>query len=140
MIILDTNIVSALMLAEPTPEVISWMDKVNEELLWMTAISVYEIEFGINLLPEGRKKKLLSQHFDEMLRYDYRNRIIEFDVNAAVAAGEVNAVQKRSGRNCDTRDVQIAGIALARGACLATRNVKDFEFEGLKVVNPFAGN
>lgn len=137
MIILDTNIVSALMLAEPAPEVISWMDRINEELLWITAISVYEIQFGIELLPEGHKKKMLNQRFEEMLRYDYRNRIIEFDVDAAIIASEVNAEQKRTGRNCDIRDVQIAGIALARAASLATRNTKDFEFEGLKVINPF---
>jgi hypothetical protein len=137
MIILDTNIVSEIMKAEPEPNVMKWYNSTGRELIWQNAISVYEIQFGLNLMPDGRKKEILQNSFNRMLREKFSQRIIEFDANAAIAAGEVNAEQKRNGRNCDIRDVQIAGIALARGACLATRNVKDFEFEGLKVINPY---
>ena len=137
MIILDTNILSALMLSNPDPKVISWMDQINDELLWTTSISVYEINYGIELLPEGKKKNLLTGNFEEMLKVDYRNRIIEFETNAALAASEFAAFKKKIGINCDIRDLQIAGIAIARGAYIATRNTKDFDFEGLEVINPF---
>ncbi|MGH1438034.1 MAG: type II toxin-antitoxin system VapC family toxin [Lewinella sp.] len=137
MIILDTNIVSEIMKPEPEPNVLKWYNSTGRELIWQNAISVYEIQFGLSLMSDGRKKEALQRSFNRMLREKFSQRIIAFDVNAAVAAAELNAAQKRSGRNCDIRDEQIAGIALARGACLATRNVKDFEFKGLKVINPF---
>lgn len=138
MIILDTNIVSEIMKLEPEPNVLKWYNSTGGELIWQNAISIYEIQFGLSLMPDGRKKETLQQSFNRMLRERFSQRVIEFDVNAAIAASEVNAQQKRIGRNCDIRDAQIAGIALARGASLATRNVKDFEFEGLKVINPFS--
>ena len=72
-----------------------------------------------------------------MLREKFFNRIIEFDINAALAASEMAAAKKKAGMNCDIRDLQIAGIARAKGAYIATRNTKDFDFKDLEVINPF---
>jgi hypothetical protein len=137
MIILDTNIISASMMSNPDKRVISWLNSINEELLWISSISIYEIQYVIELFPNGKKKIILSQSFNEMLKYDYKNRIIGFDKNAAIATAKISSESKKLGRNIDIRDTQIAGIAISHGAHIATRNTKDFDFNGLRVINPF---
>lgn len=137
MIILDTNILSALMLAKPDPQIVAWLDRQDPDLVWITAITVFEIQYGIGLLTTGRKKEKLLAGFEEMLRYDYRNRILDFDTEAALAAGELAAACKKNGCNTDMRDLQIAGIAKASGAYLATRNIKDFTPMGIALLNPW---
>jgi predicted nucleic acid-binding protein len=121
----------------PDATVLKWFNEVNREFIWQNAISIYEIQYGLQLLPQGKKRAQLQQSFEQMLREQFSHRVIEFDINAALVASELAASQKLSGRNCDIRDIQIAGIALTRGAYLATRNTKDFDFDGLKIINPF---
>lgn len=138
MILLDTNVLSALMHTRPDPVVVDSLDSQAPESVWTTAVSVFEIRFGIELLPPGRRRKALAEAFDGMLREDLNGRIAAFDSAAAEEAAELAARRQRRGRPVDLRDTQIAGIALARRAGLATRNVRHFDGLTVSVVNPWA--
>jgi predicted nucleic acid-binding protein len=137
MIILDTNVLSALMQRRPDTTVIDWLDKQPPEAIWISSITLLESRYGLNLVAEGDRRSALIARFDEMLLTDLANRILVFDVRAATKAAELAAVRKRLGRPIDMRDTFIAGIAMAHGATLATRNTRHFEDLPSPVVNPW---
>lgn len=139
MILLDTNVLSALMQRTPDPTVIAWLDGQPAESIWTTAITVFEIRFGLENLAQGRRRKRLEDSFRLMIEEDLEGRVLPFDSVAAEAAGEIAAAQRRRGRPVDMRDIQIAGIAAARKATLATRNTRHFEMTGLTLVDPWSG-
>ena len=120
MIILDTNVLSALMRAPPDAVVIEWLDRQPAESVWITSITLFEARFGLALLPPGRRRQGLEFAFDNLLKEDLENRVLDFDSAAAIAAASLAAVRQKSGRPVDMRDTQIAGIALSRHAALAT--------------------
>ena len=137
MIILDTNVVSALMQRTPDSAVIEWLNQQPAESIWLTSITVFETRFGLALLPGGRRRDSLEDAFSRMLSEDLDKRILDFDVPAAVAAATIAAARQRAGRPVDMRDTQIAGIAMSRNASLATRNTKHFADLSVDVVNPW---
>lgn len=138
MIILDTNVLSALMRARPEARVAAWLDRQPGQSVWITAITVFEARFGIALLAPGRRRREIEDAFAKVLREDLEERVLDFDAASADRAGALAAQRRRSGRPVDFRDVQIAGIALARRATLATRNVRHFEELSVPVVNPWS--
>lgn len=137
MIILDTNVLSALMRRDPDAAVVDWMDRQPAESLWLTSITVFEAHLGLALLPAGRRRRALEEAFVLLLLEDLENRVLDFDVPAATAAAKLAAARQRAGRPADMRDTQIAGIALARRATLATRNVRHFADLDVPVVDPW---
>lgn len=137
MIILDTNVLSALMQQQPDPQVVAWLDDQPAESIWLSSITVFEARYGLALLPAGRRKDLLEQRFEELVQDDLQNRVLLFDINAAAHAAQLAADRKTGGRPVDMRDTYIAGIALARSATLATRNVRHFDDLSVPVVNPW---
>jgi toxin FitB len=136
-ILLDTNVLSALMQQTPDPVVVRWLDEQPAESIWTTSITVFEIRAGIELLERGRRCKRLEQIFSAVLAEDLNARIQPFDQAAALAAGTIAAARQRTGQTVEIRDVQIAGIATARRATLATRNTRHFEATGVFLVNPW---
>ena len=138
MILLDTNVVSALMRRDPDRVVVAWLDGLPAESVWTTAITVFEVRLGLELLAAGRRRRLLEEAFDQALAEDFEGRVLPFDESAARAAGRLAAELRRAGRTPDVRDVLIAGIAAARKADLATRNVRHFAGLGLTLVDPWA--
>ena len=138
MIILDTNVLSTLMRDKPEMAVIRWLDLQPAESIWITGITLFEAHLGIALLPKGKRHRALQAAFSQLLDVDLDNRILDFDSNAAVEAATLAAQRQKAGRPVDMRDTQIAGIALARHATLATRNVKHFRGLSVPVVDPWA--
>jgi toxin FitB len=136
-ILLDTNVLSALMRRRPDPAIVAWLDARAPESIWTTAVTVFEIRFGIELLPPGRRRGSLEAAFDAMLRDDLGGRIAAFDDVAAREAAALAARRQRGNRVVDLRDTQIAGIALARRADIATGNVRHFDGLDVSVVNPW---
>jgi predicted nucleic acid-binding protein len=136
-IILDTNVLSALMRDRPNAAVITWLDEQPAESIWTTAITVLEVRTGLELLRVSRRRTQLEAAFDQLLRDDLDGRVLAFDTAAANTAGVAVATAQRRGRPVEIRDFQIAGIALARRATLATRNVRHFEPLGVTVVDPW---
>jgi len=137
-IILDTNVLSALMRNAPDADVVRWLDDQPAESIWITSITLFEARFGLALLPRGRRRQALELTFATLLEQDLENRVLDFDRDAAVQAAVLAAESKRAGRPVDMRDTQIAGIALARRATLATRNVGHFRDLDIAVVDPWA--
>jgi len=138
MIILDTNVVSALMQQQPDPQVVDWLDRQPSESIWISAVTLFEGRYGLALLPDGRRKTVLQESFEALIAQDLQSRIAHFDVTAANQAAELASQRKARGRPVDMRDTFIAGIALARRATLATRNLKHFDDLAIPVVNPWA--
>ena len=138
MILIDTNVISALMQREPEPAVVGWLDAQPAESIWTTAITVFEVRFGLEILASGRRRRALEEAFTEVLRDDFEGRVLPFDEAAAEAAGRIAAERRRCGRAVEIRDVQIAGIAVARKAGIATRNVRHFDGLGVNVIDPWS--
>lgn len=137
MIILDTNVLSALMQAKPDPQVVAWLDAQPGESIWTTVVSVFEIRYGLSAMAKGKKQKALQEAFDQALQQDLDGRVLDFDVPAANEAAAIAARLRAAGRPVEIRDVQIAGIVAARRGTLATRNVRHFESSGVPLLNPW---
>lgn len=136
MIILDTNVVSALMNDPLDSTVASWLNRQPRISVWTTAVTVLEIEFGLKILPMGRKRAGLIRIFASILA-EMDRRVAAFDHEAAQLAADLMASRQTKGRVVDVRDTMIAGIVLARHASLATRNVAHFSDLSATVVNPW---
>lgn len=136
MIILDTNVVSELMLLSPEKKVISWLDQQPWPSLWTTVVTVFEIRLGLEIMAHGRRRVALASVFDETLARMNR-QIIAFDTEAAERAGTLTASRQARGRPRELRDTMIAGIVLSRHAKLATRNIRCFDDIGDVVINPW---
>lgn len=139
MIILDTNVLSALMRSTPDEAVIGWLDRQPAESIWITSITLFESRLGLALLPRGRRRQSLEAAFDRLLEEDLENRVLDFDRAAATSSAALAALLQRAGRPLDIRDTQIAGIALARRGALATRNVRHFQDLDIEVIDPWQG-
>jgi predicted nucleic acid-binding protein len=134
---LDTNVVSALMQQRPDSQVIIWLDNQPAGWIWINSITLFEGRYGLALLPDGQRKQLLPERFEELVTQDLQGRVAHFDSNAANRSVELAALRKVSGRPVDMRDTFIAGIALARRATLATRNTEHFDDLSIPVVDPW---
>jgi len=136
MIILDTNVLSALMRQVPDPNVVTWLDRQPRTSIWTTSVTVFEVWFGLQILAAGRRRTLLTEAFEELLARIGR-RVVTFDVAAARQASDLMAARHKKGSPGDLRDTMIAGIALAQHATLATRNIVHFEDTSIPLVNPW---
>jgi toxin FitB len=136
LIILDTNVLSALMRQIPDRNVVAWLDRQPRTSIWTTSVTVFEIRFGLQILAVGKRRKLLAEAFDELLAR-IGQRVATFDVVAAGHASDLMAARHRKGRPGDLRDTMISGIALAQHATLATRNTVHFEDASIPLVNPW---
>ncbi|MBV9076489.1 MAG: type II toxin-antitoxin system VapC family toxin [Methylobacteriaceae bacterium] len=138
MIILDTNVVSALTRDTPEPRVVAWLDRQPRTSVWITAVTVLEFRFGLDLMPEGHRASALRDRFDRMLAEVLARRVAPFDEAAATATGSLMAARQRRGQSQELRDSMIAGIALTRRAVIATRNVRHFADLGPTLIDPWA--
>ena len=138
MILLDTNVFSALMRSEPEAIVVDWLDAQPSESIWTTSVTVFEIRTGLELLPSSRRRRHLEAAFERVLNEDLDQRVLAFDVAASDAAGALVARRQRAGKAVEIRDAQIAGIALARKAPVATRNVRHFTDLGVRLIDPWS--
>lgn len=126
------------MLRKPDATVVAWLDGQPAESTWTTSITVFEIRTGLELLPAGRRRTQLERAFDQLLSDELDGRVQSFDRPAALAAGTLAAARQNAGLTMEVRDAEIAGIALARRAALATRNIRHFSDLGMALINPWA--
>ena len=136
MIILDTNVLSALMRDAPDRSVAAWMDRQPQSSIWTNSITILEIQTALQVTPAGKKRVSLSEDFERLLdRIDHR--IAAFDEQAARFAAELTGLRQKKGRVGELRDTMIAGIVLSHHASLATRKVTHFADISATVVNPW---
>lgn len=134
MIILDTNVLSEFMRAVPNPVVMDWVGQQETSELFTTTITQAEIYYGLALLPIGKRRSDMERAARLMFEQDFQDRILTFDSGAAV---EYAAFRRLLGKPIAQADAQIAAIARANRAVLATRNISDFSDCQLVLVNPW---
>ena len=137
MIILDTNVLSALMRQAPELPVVHWLDRQQADSVWITSVTQFEVRLGLAVLTKGKRRRALEAAFARLLSEDLEDRVLAFDGAAATDAAFLAAERKKAGRPVDFRDTQIAGIALSRRATLATRNTRHFHDLRVPVVDPW---
>jgi predicted nucleic acid-binding protein len=137
MMVVDTNVVSALM-HEPAHEtVLAWLDRQPRISVWTTAITLLEVRYGIETLTPGRRRVRLLAALDRLVTEKIEHRVAAFDTASANAAAWLMAERRRSGRTGELRDTMIAGIVIANHATLATRNIRHFEDAPIFIVDPW---
>jgi predicted nucleic acid-binding protein len=137
MIILDTNVISELMLRSPEPAVLAWMDMQAARSTFTTAVSLAEIFYGIRIMPAGQRRRDLDDLATGIFYTDFNDRVLPFDGVAGDVCASIAAHRRALGRPIGEFDAQIAAIALSQGASVATRNVRDFEHLDLDIINPW---
>jgi predicted nucleic acid-binding protein len=137
MIIVDTNVVSEAISAQPDPAVIHWLDRQYQFDLYLTATSLAEMLLGIYILPEGRRKWALHKDVTNTVDQVFGPRVLSFDSLAAQAYARIVSHGRSIGRVIKEADGQIAAVASVHGFAIATRDTKPFLAAGLQVINPW---
>lgn len=137
MILLDTNVVSEWMRPAPNTAVLNWLDRQPEHSLFLPAIAKAEIETGLSILPNGKRKRLLIQTAQIVLDA-FTQRCLSLDCHTTTHYARILTLSKTKGRPISVEDAQIAAIALSNKLTLATRNSADFDFlDELQQINPW---
>ena len=132
--LLDTNVISELTRDAPEPRVVSFL--AGRDDIWVSSLLIHEVEYGLRLLPNGRRRERLSAMLTGIFS-SYARRILPLDRLGAEWAAEFRARSRAAGHSLDLGDALIAGIARANGLAVATRNVRDFNVLNIDVVNPW---
>jgi predicted nucleic acid-binding protein len=136
-IIVDTNVLSEFMREHPDRHVYAWLDRQNPDEVFTTAITKAEVYYGIEIKVHGRKRASLQAFADRLFGSTFKGKILPFDSSAAMYFARMSASLKSRGKKMSEFDAQIAAIAHARSAILATRNTYDFEACGVELINPW---
>ncbi len=115
----------------------AWLSEQPPITLFITAVTEAELRYGVAILPQGRRRKMIMSAIDAMLTQDFDQRILPFDSFAGVAYAAIAAGRLHAGRPISQFDAQIAAIAASRGAAIATHNTQDFENCGVEVIDPW---
>jgi predicted nucleic acid-binding protein len=126
------------MRAAPDPAVIAWLNRQVNAALFTTSINVMELRYGVERLPEGRRKADLWDVLEFSLSRLVGPRVLAFDTAAAAMAARIAAEAERAGAPLGQPDAQIAAIASAYGYPIATRDLAPFQMAGLTVINPWS--
>ena len=137
MILLDTNVLSELVRPNPAPNVINWLAAQSPSAIFTTTITQAEIFYGLRLLPEGRRRLELTAAISLIFDQDLTGRVLPFDRDAAISFADLAAERRHAGNPICQLDAQIAAIARAHGATLATRNTRDFSGCGIALLDPW---
>jgi predicted nucleic acid-binding protein len=137
MIVLDTNVISEPLKPAGDPVVLAWLDQQNIETLFLSAISLAELRYGVATLPDGRRKEGLGAALENRIIALFGSRILSFDAAAAQAYAIIRARAKTAGLAIAPADGYIAATATAHGFMVATRDTGPFEAAGVPVINPW---
>ena len=139
-ILLDTNVLSELLRAQPDSAVLVWVASQPANGLFVSAVTQAEMMLGARLLPAGKRRQQLAQALAVMFLEDFAGRVLPFDSGSAADYAVVVASRRSAGTPISQFDAQIAAIALSNHLGLATRNVSDFANCGLALANPWDSN
>ena len=137
MILLDTNVISEPWKPVPEPCVLAWIDAQAIETLFLSAVTVAELRFGIGAMPAGRRRAVLQERFEQDILPLFEGRILSFDLGASQAYAELMVRARCEGRAIGKADGYIAATAASRGYAVASRDVSPFEAAGVRVLNPW---
>ena len=137
MIVLDTNVISELMKPQPDIRVVDWLDRRSSVLYYLTSVVLAELLNGIELLPQGKRKRDLFDVLDEIVHDMIEDRVLSFDAGMARKFAEIYSVARAKGVSVGFADCQIAASALVQGYAIATRDDLPFKAMGCVVINPW---
>jgi predicted nucleic acid-binding protein len=137
-IVLDTNVVSEAMKPGPDAHVLAWLNEQVAETLYLSSVTVAELQFGIAVLPDGRRKQALHDAFDGVMAL-FGERILPFDAPAGRRYAELAVRARSAGRGFPTPDGYIAAIAASRGFIVASRDTAPYQAGGVSVIDPWTG-
>ena len=137
MVILDTNVLSELLRPAPAEQVERWLSTQDGATVYFTSVGEAELRHGVAILPKGKRRNALTHAIEGLLDEDFRDRILPFDRSAARAYATIAAARRAAGRPISQFDCQIASIALAYEATVATRNTSDYEGCGIELIDPW---
>ncbi|UXS99955.1 type II toxin-antitoxin system VapC family toxin [Agrobacterium tumefaciens] len=138
MILLDTNVISEPWKPVPDEAVIAWLDAQAVETLFISAITIAELRFGIAAMPSGRRQTILRDRLEGEVLPHFSGRILSFDLTTSQFYSELMARARASGKAIGTADGYIAATAAANGLTISTRDTSPFEVAGVKVINPWS--
>lgn len=136
MIVLDTNVVSEAMKPSANPAVLAWLDEQVVETIYLSSATLAELLYGIESLPDGRRKAALAASLEGLLAL-FDGRILAFDAQAARCYGEIAARARLAGKGLPLPDGYIAATAAAHGFAVATRDTAPFHAAGIPVIDPW---
>ncbi|MGC2473582.1 MAG: type II toxin-antitoxin system VapC family toxin [Candidatus Sulfotelmatobacter sp.] len=139
MIILDTNVISELMKPTADAHVLRWFSSQTAEDLHVTAVTMAEILYGIELISTSRRRDAIRAGAEKMFEAVFGDRVLSFEERASRMFSQIASSRRRQGKPMSEFDAQIAAITRAHGATLATRNPYVFEGCGVRLVNPWEG-
>jgi len=137
LIVLDTNVLSELLRPNPAPRVEAWLAAQDGASVYFTTVGEAELRYGVAILPAGRRRTTIGAAIEGILDEDFRDRVLPFDREASRAYAAIAAERRAAGRPISQFDCQIAAIARAHGASVATRNTGDYEGCGVEVIDPW---
>lgn len=137
MILVDTNVISELWKLVPDPHVLAWIDAQAIETLYLSAVTVAELRFGLVTMPVGRRRTIYLDRLERDVVPAFKGRVLPFDLDASQAYADLMAQARAAGKAIGKADGYIAATAAARGFMIATRDTSPFEAAGLKLFNPW---
>lgn len=137
MIVLDTNVISELWRVEPNPDVLAWIDAQAIETLYLSAITVAELRYGLATMPEGKRRTIYQERLEHEVLMVFAGRVLAFDLDTAKVYAQLMARARAEGKAIGKADGYIAATAAAHHLMVATRDTSPFEAGGLEVINPW---
>jgi len=137
MILVDTNVISEPLRQAPESRVIEWIDTQPIETLYLAAITVAELRFGVASLPAGKRRNNLREGLEKQILPLFAGRVLPFDISTTLSYAELMASARTAGLTIGTADGYIAATAATNGMMVATRDTHPFEAAGVSVVNPW---
>ena len=137
-LLLDTNVVSEMLKPVPDARVTGFL-RTRHDRLWLSVVVLYELEYGVGLLPAGRRRLRLATRIAGIVA-NHHDRILPVSREAAQRAARLRARARRDGKPAQTADALIAGTAEAASLAVATRNTAHFEPFGVESIDPWTGH
>jgi predicted nucleic acid-binding protein len=137
MILVDTNVISEAWRPTPAAEVIAWLDHQALDTLFLSAITVAELRYGVGIMPLGKRKQVLERRLEEEVLPLFAERVLPFDLPASAAYALLMSSAKSSGRAISFADGLIAATAMSRGFSVATRDLSPYLAAGINAIDPW---
>lgn len=137
MIVIDTNVISELWKIEPDPKVLAWVDAQAVETLYLSAITVAELRYGLATMPGGKRRTIYHERLEREVLSVFAGRVLPFDLDASHEYSVLMARARAAGKAIGKADGYIAATAAVHGFMVATRDTSPFEAAGVATINPW---
>ena len=135
--ILDTNVISELVVGMPNSKVVTWLESVDPDNIYLSVITLGEIRKGIEKLPASKRKNTLDSWFNDELLVRFHNRILPLDLPVLLTWGKLTARLEKNGTPLPAIDSLLAATALQTEFTLVSRNTEDFQLAGISLYDPW---